>query len=110
MLPRVIDRRILDSRGGAPGRWRRGTCAIEVRSRDGSTRFVDIVGIPSPKDGSPPSNSSSATGSHESPANGDAHRAALMAWMGMHPSVPWNAKADCRSCRPEQLGYDHGDD
>ena len=30
-----------------------GTSAIEVRSRDGSTRFVDVVGIPSPKDGCP---------------------------------------------------------
>ena len=71
-----------------------GTSAIEVRSRDGSTRFVDVVGIPSPKDGCPLGAGLEhvefvvGDGSHESPANGDAHRVALTAWMEMHPSVP----------------------
>ena len=118
LLPHGIDRRILRSRGGAPAHDDAGdfrllvesdiggrpiatfklTTPIEVRSRDGGTRFVDVVEIPSPKDGSPYGAGLEhvefvvGDGSHESPANGDAHRTTLTAWMEMHPSVPWNAK------------------
>ncbi|MBV5336219.1 VOC family protein, partial [bacterium] len=39
--------------GGRPIATFKLTTPIEVRSRDGGTRFVDVVEIPSPKDGSP---------------------------------------------------------
>ena len=93
--------------GGRPIATFKLTTPIEVRSRDGGTRFVDVVEIPSPKDGSPYGAGLEhvefvvGDGSHESPANGDAHRTTLTAWMEMHPSVPWNAKSFGKRCNPD---------
>ncbi len=93
--------------GGRPIAAFKLTRPIEFGSWDGSTRCIDVVKIPSPKDGSTyPAGLEHVefvvgVGSHESPVNSDAHRAALTSWMEMHPSVSWNIKALGKRCNPD---------
>ena len=78
-----------------------------INSEDGSTRRIDVIEIPSPKE------SSSyvaglehvefviGDGSHRSALNDGVHQTALNAWIERFPSVSWNTKAIDKACNPD---------
>jgi predicted metalloenzyme YecM len=75
----------------------------------GSCRHrIDVVEIPSPKEGSPYETGLEHiefvigdAGIHKSPINDEVHAAALDAWMGKYPSISWNTKAFHKQCNPD---------
>lgn len=79
---------------------------IEIVS--GNVRHsIDVVEIPSPKDGSPYDAGLEhiefviGDGTHKSPINDEVHATTLGAWMQKYPSVAWNTKAYHKECNPD---------
>lgn len=79
---------------------------IKIESADGDY-IVDVVEIPSPKEGSPYKAGLEHVEfvigglAHESPVNNGAHRTVLESWMERHPAVSWNTKAINKKCNPD---------
>jgi len=77
-----------------------------------STRRIDVIEIPSPKDGSPYisglehvefviGNNRLLHNNNYSPVNDNHHQSTLKAWMESFPSVSWNIKALKKYCNPD---------
>jgi predicted metalloenzyme YecM len=69
---------------------------------------IDVVEIPSPKEGSPYDKGLEHiefvigdAGTHKSPMNDEVHATALDAWMRKYPSISWNTKALHKQCNPD---------
>ncbi len=79
---------------------------IEIGSGN-SRHSIDVVEIPSPKDGSPYDSGLEhiefviGDGKHKSPINDEVHATALGGWMRKYPSVAWNTKAYHKECNPD---------
>jgi predicted metalloenzyme YecM len=76
----------------------------------GSTRLIDVIEIPSPKDGSPYTSGLEHVEfvignrlliNNYSPINDNHHQSTLQAWMDTFPSVSWNIKALNKYCNPD---------
>ncbi|KAL3761799.1 hypothetical protein ACHAWU_001315 [Discostella pseudostelligera] len=82
------------------------TTPITIKTADG-TRILDVIEIPSPKDGSPYQPGLEhvefvlGDGAHNSPVNSEAHQIALTDWMSRYPSITWNVKALDKACNPD---------
>ncbi|KAL7496221.1 hypothetical protein ACHAWT_009974 [Skeletonema menzelii] len=79
---------------------------IEIDSGN-SLHRIDVVEIPSPKEGSPYDAGLEhiefviGDGKHNSPINDEVHATALDAWMRRYPCVAWNTKACHKECNPD---------
>ncbi len=73
----------------------------------GSRYSIDVVEIPSPKEGSPYDSGLEhiefviGDGTHTSPINDEIHATVLGAWMQKYPSVAWSTKAYHKECNPD---------
>ena len=80
---------------------------IEITSLDRSLRAIDIVEIPSPKEGSfymaGLEHVEFVIGDQvdTSPLNNDIHQAVLKTYMTKYPDVQWNTKALTKICNPD---------
>ena len=78
-----------------------------INSEDGSTRRIDVIEVPSPKDGTlyvaglEHVEFVIGDGSHRTPLNDGVHQTALNAWIERFPSVSWNTKAINKVCNPD---------
>ena len=84
------------------------TVPIEIiNSEDSSIRRIDVIEVPSPKDGSlyvaglEHVEFVIGDGSHRSALNDGVHQTALNAWIERFPSVSWNTKAIDKACNPD---------
>jgi len=81
---------------------------IEILSADNCCHSIDVVEIPSPKEGSPYEagleHAEFVIGGStdcKSPMNDDTHGEVLNSWMERYPEVSWNAKALHKQCNPD---------
>ena len=92
---------------------------IEIDSgNDGRDYSIDVIEIPSPKEGSPYDKGLEhiefviGDGTHKSPMNDEVHAAVLHAWMGKYQSISWSTKAFHKQCNPDvslkMQVYDYG--
>jgi predicted metalloenzyme YecM len=92
--------------GGRPIATFKLNTPITIKTANGN-RIIDIIEVPSPKDGSPyPAGLEHVEfvigdGSHKSPVNSETHRTVLAEWMSRYPSILWNTKALNKACNPD---------
>jgi|SaaInl74LU_5_DNA_1037368.scaffolds.fasta_scaffold25523_2 hypothetical protein len=79
---------------------------IEIRSSGNCRHSIDVIEIPSPKEGSPYDAGLEhiefviGDGTHKSPMNDEVHATVLEGWMRKYP-ISWNTKACQKKCNPD---------